>query len=310
MTNDMEYTNNNESNKEDRFLPLAIVLAAAMIAGAWIYTSGPKISRTPKQTGSVAESALSSDFENKVLPSSGAVLPVRWGDLGIKLVGTGVIDRSKLEELYAARGGLDREVKTLLENVYDDQMVMTADNAGFLLNLFWALGLGTKNDILEKGPMADSQYGGAENFASTGGWTLARGDAMDHYSRHPFIVLTPEEQQLVERVSKNIYRPCCNNSTYFPDCNHGMAMLGLLELMASQGVSEEKMYKVALQVNSYWFPDTYLTIAKFLESKGTSWEKANPKEILGYQYSSFSGYQRILSRITAPERKSGGSCGV
>ncbi|HEY4504655.1 MAG TPA: hypothetical protein VJI73_02695, partial [Candidatus Paceibacterota bacterium] len=139
---------------------------------------------------------------------------------------------------------------------------------------------------------------------------LAQGEAMNHYSRHPFVVLTPEQQQIVERVSKNIYRPCCNNPTHFPDCNHGMAMLGLLEIMASQGVSEKEMYKVALQVNAYWFPDTYLTIAKYLESKGSEWEKADPRELLGVNYSSGSGYQKIQSQVTVPVPKSGGSCGV
>ena len=65
---------------------------------------------------------------------------------------------------------------------------------------------------------------------------MAKGDAMEHYSKHALIALTAEEQDLVNRVSLNIYRPCCNNPTYFPDCNHGMAMLGLLELMAAQGL--------------------------------------------------------------------------
>ena len=103
--------------------------------------------------------------------------------------------------------------------------------------------------------MTDPKYGGAGNFASTGGWTLAQGDVMNHYSMHSFITLTPEQQVLVEKISKEIFRPCCNNSTYFPDCNHGMAMLGLLELMASQGTSEAEMYKIAKEVNSYWFPE-------------------------------------------------------
>ena len=98
--------------------------------------------------------------------------------------------------------------------------------------------------------MTDKQFGGADKFASTGGWSLSKGNAMDHYSRHNFVVLTQAQAELVERVSKNIYRPCCNNSTYFPDCNHGMAMLGLLELMASQNISEGQMYKIALSVNS------------------------------------------------------------
>ena len=159
--------------------------------------------------------------------------------------------------------------------------------------------------------MSDPKYGGAGNFASTGGWTIARGDAMEHYSKYNFINLTPDQQSLVERVSQGIYRPCCGNSTYFPDCNHGMAMLGLLELMASQGISEKEMYKAALKVNSYWFPDTYLTIAKYLqEKKNISFDKADPKEILGREYSSGQGFQAILQQVAPPENRGGGSCGV
>ena len=159
--------------------------------------------------------------------------------------------------------------------------------------------------------MMDLRYGGAENFASTGGWAIAKGNTMDHYSRHEFIKLTLEQQKLVEEVSKNIYRPCCDNPTYFPDCNHGMAMLGLLELLASQGVSESDMYKIALAVNSYWFPDAYLTIAKYLkEKKNIDWEDANPKEILGRNYSSASGYQQVLKQVVPPVNNQGQGCGV
>src|SRR3989338_3332622 len=240
--------------KKDSLLPASILISAIIIAGAWVYTAGLKVSNAP-QGATISSDAVEtqkSEIEEKVLPSEGVVLPVRWGDLGVKLVGTGVIDKNKFESLYAGRGGLPEE-KKLLEDVQIGQLKIMEENSGFLLNLFWALGLGTKNDILETGPMADPRYGGAGNFASTGGWTLTNGGAMNHYSRHPFIVLTPEQQTLVDKVSKGIYRPCCGNSTYFPDCNHGMAMLGLLELMASQGVSEQDMWKTALTVNSYWF---------------------------------------------------------
>ena len=90
-----------------------------------------------------------------------------------------------------------------------------------------------------------------------------------------------------------------------------MAMLGLLELMASQGVSEEDMWKTALAVNSYWFPDTYLTIATYMKNKGIDWSEVNPQEILGANYSSESGYRRIASQVTKPQEQSGGSdCGV
>ena len=88
-----------------------------------------------------------------------------------------------------------------------------------------------------------------------------------------------------------------------------MAMLGLLELMASQGANEEEMYKAALSANSYWFPDAYLNIAAYMKKKGVSWENVSPKEILGADYSSGSGYAEILSKVEN-RPSGGGSCGV
>lgn len=293
-------------------LGVYIVAAALIIAGAWVYTSGPRNAYTPPKKDITPKTEVS-ELEEKVLPVDGVVLPVRWGDLGAKMVSVGVIDAQKFEQLYAGRGGLNSEIKRLLYGESNSNLKITSENSGLILNMFWALGLGTKNNILESGEMADSRYGGAENFASTGGWTLSRGNAMEHYSRHPFIVLTPEQQALVDKVSRGIYRPCCGNSTHFPDCNHGMAMLGLLELMASQGVSEQMMYKVALQVNAYWFPDTYLTIATYMKNnKGIEWQDVNPQEVLGINYSSSQGYARIAAQVVQPKEQRGGSggCGV
>ncbi len=289
-----------ENNKKDYLLPASILISTLILAGTWIYKTGLNA------TGAVPAQELAAEE----ISIAGTVLPVRWGNLGTKLVDAGVIDKEQFLSLYAERGGLPMAERRLLESVGNGNIKISQENAGVLLNLFWALGLGNKNPILEKGPMSDPKYRSAGRFASTGGWTIARGDAMDHYSRHSFITLTPEQQELVERVSKNIYRPCCNNSTYFPDCNHGMAMLGLLELMASQNISEEEMYRVALQVNTHWFPDTYVNIGKYLAMQGVDWEQADPKEILGLTYSSGSGYSRIVTKIPAPTKSSGGGCAV
>jgi len=293
--------------EEGLLLPASIIVAAAMIASAWIYTGG--LGYRENQPAP-EERARQSALEEVVLPSDGVLLPVVWRDLGIQMVRSGVIDKEKFEKLYESRGGLGQDEKKLLDSADNENIKITEENSGFILNLFWALGLGTKNEILASGPMADARYGGAGNFASTAGWTLARGNAMDHYSKHSFVTLTREQQAMVERVSRNIYRPCCDNSTYFPDCNHGMAMLGLLELMASQGVSEEEMYRAALEVNAYWFPDTYLTIAQYLNAKGIDWQEANPQEILGVGFSSISGYRRILDSVDAKAQPQGSGCGV
>ena len=288
-------------NKKDSFLPISIFLSAIIIAGAWIYTSGLETAKT--------EAEYFSEAENDVGES--VTIPVKWGDLGMQMVNAGVIDQAQFESLYFDRGGLDSISKKLLSSASNGNLTMTPENTGFVLNLLWAFGLSNKNNILERGPMSDPQYGSPAQLASVGGWTIAKGDAISHYSKHPFVVLTPEQQNLVERVAKNIYRPCCNNSTYFPDCNHGMAMLGLLELMAVQNMSENEMYEIALKANSLWFPDNYANIAKYFESRGLSMDQMNAKEILGANFSSTSGYKKMMSQMISPAlKKSGGSCGV
>ncbi len=258
------------------------------------------------------QSAAVSDAEyaaltEQVMPDEGVELPLVWGDLGRRLVESGAIDQEKWKELY---GTLTDEEKRLLDGNSSEELRITRENAGYLLNLLWAFGFANKNPILEdQTEMMNPEYGGAGGFASTGGWTLAKGDAMKHYGAHSLVPLTPEQQKLVDKISRGIYRPCCDNSTHFPDCNHGMAMLGLLEIMASQGASEEEMWNTALAVNSYWFPDTYQTIALYQKQKGIAWEDVSAQEVLGYDFSSASGFARIAAAI-AFRGGSGASCGV
>ena len=239
-----------------------------------------------------------------------AVFSLNWENLGVRMIEAVVIDKEKFENLYSGRGGLSESDKKLLYSANNGNLIINAENSGVILNMLWAFGLANKNPILENGPMKDPRYGGAGGFASTGGWTLSKGNAMDHYSMHSFVTLTPEQQALVERVAKNIYRPCCDNSTYFPDCNHGMAMLGLLELMASQKATETDMYKTALGVNTLWFPSQYEAIKTFFVSQNMDWNTTDPRKILSAEFSSASGYQKVLSQIQPPEQKGGASCGA
>lgn len=250
-------------------------------------------------------------LEELVLASDGIVVPIKWGDLGAKMVEVGAIDAGRFEDLYANRGGLDQEFLTLLYGEKNNQMVINSENAGPLLNLFWALGLSNKNPILETGPMASPQYGGDPSvYASTGGWTLSVGEPMRHYSKHSFIFISLEDQAKVERVAQGVFRPCCGNPVHFPDCNHGMAMLGLLELMAANDVSEEEMYEVALKVNSYWFPDVYLTLAQYFQQQGTSWDEVDPRVALSYEYSSSRGFQKVLAEVEPENLEGGSNCAV
>lgn len=277
--------------KKNHLILASVILSLAMVGIAWAYKTG----RTAPQT---FVSPSPSSLEDRVMPLTGIELPVSLGNLGLQMVEAGVINPAKLGPEY--------------QNLFveDNRKIrITRENSGRILNFFWAFGLANKSRILDAGEMADPAYGGPENFASTAGWTAAQGDAMNHYSRHAFVTLSEKEQALVEKVAKGIYRPCCGNSTYFPDCNHGMAMLGLLELMASQGAREDEMWRATLATNAYWFPDAYLTIASYLESQGTPWEDADPREILGAEYSSAQGFRNIAAKVV-PVASRGSSCGL
>jgi len=283
-------------------LPAAIIIFGVLVAGAIYYGPG--------NTAALGSSLSTAPLPEEVLPTSGVVLPVSWGDLGVQLVAAGVIDAPAFRALYEERGVFTEEYEKLLSGRSIGKLTITRENAGYLLNLLWALGLANKNPILETGEMVDSRYGAAGNFASTGGWTISKGDSMEHYSHHALLTLSSKEQALIDRMSRGIYRSCCGNSTHFPDCNHGMAMLGLLELMASQGVSEKDMWKAALAVNSFWFPDTYFTIATYMKDKGILWKDVNPQEVLGAEYSSAQGYAAIAAQVETKGSRSGGGCGV
>lgn len=119
-------------------------------------------------------------------------------------------------------------------------------------------------------------------FASTAGWNL--GEAVnggEYFNKLPIVELTPEQEALATRLAKSTYRPCCDNSTFFQDCNHGSALLGLLELGAAQGLSEDELFSEALAFNSFWFPDNYLRTALYFKVvKGKDWAEVDPRLVM------------------------------
>ena len=245
-----------------------------------------------------------------VTPKEGISIKANWGDLGIKLVGSGAIDLSAFEERY---NGLNDEQKKVISGNNLSSITFTTENIQFWTNVLWALGLTQESKVLSEGPMEQNKESTPiENYASTAGWTLGSKPAMDLYNSSRLIELTPEQDELVYKIAENIFRPCCGNHTAFPDCNHGMAVLGLLELMASQGASEEEMYKASLAFNSYAFSSTYINTAAYFQMQGIDWSEISPKNILGSQFSSGQGASFISKEVGeipgAP--KKGASCGA
>jgi hypothetical protein len=228
----------------------------------------------------------------KVLPEEGYTLPIAWGDLGPKLVQHGVIDLEKFRQLYGKEERFQPDLRRL-EAPSEDLITITRDNAWLLVNVFWGVGL-----------------------ASTAGWTLGAKPPVELYSNVALIPLTPEQETLVADLAQGIYRPCCNNSTAFPDCHHGMALLGVIELMAANGLSREEILKAAVQFNALSFPQQYMQMALLFQLRGIDWDAVDPQEVLGARYSSLKGWtqhvehelQKLASRL--PPQAEGASCAV
>jgi hypothetical protein len=254
---------------------------------------------------------------SQVNPAEGYTLPVKFGKIGPQLIEAGAIDYNRFIQIYERAGQpLNQAQIAILTNGSETPVVVTAQNAYFLLNLFWALGLSNQNRILTDGPMM--QYGKDQigSFASTGGWTIGAKPVADLYSHSRLVTLTQEQQTRLETVAANVYRPCCQNPTLFPDCNHGMAMLGLLELMAAQDATTEAMFAAAKQVNAFWFPQQTLELATYFKGdQGLDFAQVEPRQAVGIDLFSSAGFRNVHQWLATnglvEQVGSGGSrCGV
>jgi hypothetical protein len=250
----------------------------------------PPVVRTPAGT-SIDLVAL----REQITPPDGYRLGVRYGTLGPRLLESGALDYDAFADIYEQAGiPLTEAQVEVLKRGNDAEIVITPENAHFLLNLFWAVGLANRNSILTDGDLVRHSDGTIERFASTGGWTLGSKPVSDIFASLDLIQLTPEQQARVEEVAAAVYRPCCDNPTSFPDCNHGMAMLGLLELMASQNAGTDAMFDAARYVNAYWFPQQALEVAVYLSATPDfDFTRVDSRMLTGAALSSGSGFAAV-----------------
>ncbi len=311
-TTDEPANENIPTNKRIRqiaWIVIAIVVTFLLGLGSGYLKWGQDETAAARQQTQLAR------LYEQVNPKDGYALPISYGNLGPQLIEAGVIDRGAFQNVMTSSGEpITSQQMEMLTKGSNEKIVITAENAHFLLNFFWAVGLANKNKILTEGSMVQYSNGQIEGFASTGGWSLANKPVTGLYASLDLIPLTPEQQARVIEVASAVYRPCCNNSTLFPDCNHGMAMLGLLELMASQNASVDEMFKAAKYVNAYWFPQQTLEIAMYIKAnQGTDFANADARLVVGKELSSASGAGMVHQSLQADgllkqSPNQGGSC--
>lgn len=303
------------------FISILLAFALGLSSGylAWglpaqLAETASKPNATPAAHAPTMDMAA---IAQQVNPPEGYTLPVKLVDLGPRLVSAGAIDYQKFTQIYVEAGRpLTDEQITLLTKGSNQPLAIKPDNAYFLLNFFWAVGLTNQNTILTKGAMMKGGKDQIGNFASTGGWTIGSRSPNDLYASTPLFVLSDEQQRRLQEVAHSVYRPCCNNPTDFPDCNHGMAMLGLLELMAAQGATADEMFKAAKYVNAFWYPQQSRELAMaFKAAQGMDFAAIDARELTSINLSSGTGFQGVHqwlanNGLLQQGQGSGNNCGV
>lgn len=244
------------------------------------------------------------------VPSAGHQSKAVLGDSIVRLVREGVIDPQKMEALYAQRGGIPAELKEAMAAPSQRPIVITRENAGVYVNMLWPVGLANRLAANSESPIRGKNL---YSYASTGGWNLGKeSNGGAYFNKFAIVELSAAQERLVLKVARQSFRPCCDNSTFYQDCNHGSALLGLLALGASQGLGEEELFREALAFNAFWFPHHYAHTALYLKAvRGTQWRDADPRALMSASLSSGSGWaanvgQELRRRGLVPE---GGEAG-
>jgi hypothetical protein len=296
------------------FVIVSLLLVTAFLIDIVDQKPGPLQLNQPQL--SQPETTSAKDLLEQINPQAGYGIEAVWGDIGPKLLASGAIDFEKMKALYEQSGApLTEEQIKILKEGSNEKIKITPENSYFLLNFLWAFGLANQNPILDDGPMMKQGLDQIGNFASTGGWTLGAKKATELYSKFEIVKLNPEQQKILEEFAFNSYRPCCSNPTGFPDCNHGMAALGLGEIMAAQGASVEEIFEAFKYFNGFWFPQTYFDVAAYFKVKeGKDWSQISGRVVAGKDFSTPQGWQLVRQWLSQQglleEVPSGGSCGV
>jgi len=277
-------------------------------AGSDAVPSGPTVPQTKASSAQLmAQANLPQGFQ----------LVTVYSDLGPMLLEADAIDYDHFVQTYERAGRpLTEGQLAILREGSDEPILINQEDAYFLLNFFWAVGLTNENPLLTEGLIVENSGGDVGRYASIGGWTIGQKPATALYASTRLIALMPEQQRLVEGVAEKVYRPCCNNHTAFPDCNHGMAMLGLLELMASQGATEDEMFTAAKYMNAAWFPQQALETAVFFQATmDLNYAEVDGRMAVGPEVFSGSRFQQMHQWLAEggelPQDSQGGnSCGV
>lgn len=260
-------------------------------------------------TGAESPAERQARVTRAVLPEEGVTSGVAWGDILARLTASGVIDPVRFAAALQRSGHpLTPEQERILRGESDADIAIDRHNARFVLNALWAVGIANDTVVLREGPMSQLSPERRATLASTAGWTLGRRPGGELLGSLRLTELTPAQEAVLREVAAATYRPCCDNPTAFPDCNHGAAALGLATLMAGEGASAEDIFAALKGFNSFWYPDQFVVLARYFDQQGKWWPEVQGREALSSAYASRSGWTSVARQVQDTGGAAGGGC--
>jgi hypothetical protein len=165
-------TEEQRANKRIRQIGWTIVYIAA------VFLLGVGSNYLKEEWNKANDSKLAEALYEQVNPKNGYKLLVSYGDLGSRLLESGAIDYNTFAAIYEkSNNPMSTDQVDILQSGSGEQIVITAENAHFLLNFFWAVGIVNNNPILTDGPIVQNSNGDFEKFSRSQIWLGKPSDA-------------------------------------------------------------------------------------------------------------------------------------
>ncbi len=286
-------------------LMMGILIGSHMPQGTTMNMSGGTSSGTLGPN--VTQIAEFNQARSEVMPQRGYILPAKWGTSIRQLVADGALNVTALALILNKSGQpLTAQEQQILAGTSTVNVTVNSSDSTFMLMVLWSLGINNNNTMIGNGPIM--KFGGnPDNLASTGGYRPLGNLQLGKLN---IIGLTQHEQAVANYTAFYSYRPCCDNPTMMPDCNHGAAALGLIELMASQGANETTVFTALKEFNSFEFPQEYTNLAMFLKGRGVDFSSVPGYVLVSKNVSSGSVAAKIQQSLSSSQMgQTGGGSG-
>lgn len=111
-----------------------------------------------------------------------------------------------------------------------------------------------------------SWQGGPITFTADGGSSgYKKLVAMDK----EIIDLSTSEKTRFDKLTKEeIYHPCCDGPVQGCECEHAVALRGLVKFMLKEDKNDEEIKKQSFEWLKYFFQQHYVNVAKYLQNQG------------------------------------------